>query len=139
MSTVLWANLLVHGKVVSDQADRYALYRHGDKLDGICRSLGLPPFLDGCDATDARYNLEEIELPPGMTSTDEVMAVQGVWLPLNQAISMLEALLRHITTGNVRFGLLKNQHADVVAELSEVLAFAKSVPEAEKFNFSIVT
>ncbi len=55
MSTVLWANALLDGRVNSDQDDRYALYRHLDKLDRVCRSLGLPPLSDVCDTTDSRF------------------------------------------------------------------------------------
>lgn len=139
MSTVLWANLLVDGKVQSEAEDRYALFAHTDKLDSLCKSLGLPPFADLCDSTDARFNLDEFELPDGVESTNDYMAVNGSWMDLPDAIRVLETLLRHITEHSVRFGLLKNQHADVVAELTEVLAFAKAYRgHGAKFNFSIV-
>jgi hypothetical protein len=130
MSTVLWANLLVN---------RYALFDHTDKLDELCRSLMLPSFADICDSTDARFNMDEFELPDGMESTNEYMALHGVWLDLPDAVRMLEGLLAHIQAKSVRFGLLKNQHADVVSELTEVLAFAKAHHgDAARFNFSIV-
>jgi pimeloyl-ACP methyl ester carboxylesterase len=44
------------------------------------------------------------------------------------------ASARHRT----RFGLLQNQHEAMVEELAGVLAFLRSRPDAEKFNFSIV-
>jgi hypothetical protein len=140
MSTVLWANLLVDGKVESQEADQYALYKHADALDKITRKLRLPSFLDLCDTTDIRFNASEFELPEGCESTTEVMAAEGVWLPLPDGIRVLEGLLDHIVEKNIRFGLLKNAHAAVVDELNDVLSFARSgAPRAQMFNFSIVT
>lgn len=139
MSTVLWANVLVDGKVRSDQADRYALYSHGTKLDTLTRSLGLTPFLEFCDTTDLRFNTDDLELPPGIESTDEIMATQGAWIDTRAAIDLLERLLDHIRAKGVRFGLLSNQHAEVVAELTEVIAFVRAnAGVAQRFNFSVV-
>jgi hypothetical protein len=139
MSTVLWANVLVNGTVQSEQEDRVALYKHGDRLDGLCKSLGLPSFLAVCDTTDLRFNVEDLELPPGLSSTDQMMARDGAWMDLGEATDMLEKLLAHIRSKKVRFGLLSNQHDDVVVELTEVIAFAKThVGTAQKFNFSVV-
>jgi hypothetical protein len=139
VSTVLWANVLVEGKVVSDETDHTALYRHADKLDAIATSLGLPSFIGICDTTDQRFNVEDTDLPAGMTSTDEVMAVQGAWMPIADAVAMLERLRDHVVTRNVRFGLLSNQQPQVVVELDEVLAFAKGRSrQADRFNFSVV-
>jgi hypothetical protein len=90
MSTVLWANLLVDGKVECESEDRLALYKHAGKLDAIVRSLGLGSFRAICDTTDVRFNADEFDLPPGATSTQEVMAVEGAWMPLAEAIAMLE-------------------------------------------------
>jgi hypothetical protein len=139
MSTVLWANVLVNGTVQSEQEDRVALYKHGDRLDGLCKSLGLPSFLAVCDTTDLRFNVEDLELPPGLSSTDQMMARDGAWMDLGEATDMLEKLPAHIRSKKVRFGLLSNQHDDVVVELTEVIAFAKThVGTAQKFNFSVV-
>ena len=123
---MLWANLLVDGKVECEQEDRVALYKHAEKPDSLTKKLALPSFLDVCDTTDVRFNADEFELPDGVESTNEVMAVKGAWLPLSDAILMLEKLLTHITENQVRFGLLTNAHASVVQELREVLAFAKA-------------
>ncbi|MBC3881873.1 hypothetical protein H8K35_10705 [Undibacterium sp. LX40W] len=49
MSTVLWANLLQDGIVTSDEDDKYALYKHTDKLDRIAKNLGLSSFAAICD------------------------------------------------------------------------------------------
>jgi len=140
LSTVLWANLLVDSVVKSEQVDRPALYTHGPKLDAIAKQLGLPSFLETCDTTDARHNLEDVDLPSGVNSTDELMARQGHWIEVADAVAMLESLLHHVTTNNVRFGLLRNQHQEVVTELTEVMAFVKAGgTAAQKFNFSVVT
>lgn len=139
MSTVLWANLLVDGSVKSDQTDHVALYRHGGKLDAIAKELQLPSFLDICDTTDLRYNTDDLQLPEGASSTDEVMALNGTWIALAEAVLLLTSLRDHIVSNHVRFGLLSNQSAQVVAELEEVIAFAGSEgARAQKFNFSVV-
>lgn len=140
MSTVLWANVLVDGEVRSDETDHLALYKHADKLDAISRDLKLPSFRAVCDTTDMKFNADDdLELPDGMTSTRELMAVQGAWMPMPSAVAYLETLRDHIVTRKVRFGLLSNQHAEVVAELDEVLAFVKAAPaEATKFNFAVI-
>jgi hypothetical protein len=140
VSTVLWVNRLADGKVTSDDADYAALYKHADKLDSLSKALGLPSFQGLCDTTDVRFNNDEFELPAGMESTNDVMALQGVWLPARDAIAMLAALRAHIVDKKVRFGLLANQHDSVVTELDAVLAFAKAgqTPES-KLNFSVVT
>lgn len=139
MSTVLWANLLQDGQVKSAESDLAALYKHGEKLDQLARKVGQPSFLGICDTTDLRFNADEFELPDGVESTDVVMAKEGVWIEVGSARLMLEALVGEIRRGNVRFGLLQNQQAQVLDELSEVLAFIQQAPPgAEKFNFSVV-
>ncbi len=139
MSTVLWANVLIDGKVKSDQSDHLALYKHADKLNAISNSLGLQSFSEICDTTDRRFNLEDGELPAGMKSTNELMAAQGAWMPVKSAVLFLQALREHIIGKDVRFGLLSNKQAEVLAELDEVIAFVTAeAPHAESFNFSVV-
>lgn len=140
MSTVLWANVLVGDEVRSEEADRHALYRHARKLDDICRTLGLPEFQSMCDTTDLRYNTDDaFELPEGMTSTNELMARQGVWTDAATAIGHLRRLVAHLREKKVRFGLLSNDHDAVVGELDEVIAFLASRGDgATRFNFSVV-
>lgn len=140
MSTVLWANRLTEAEVTSDEQDRYALYRHTGKLDRICRALGLPPFSGLCDTTDAQVNLGTTDLPQGMHSTTELMARQGVWTGAEEAVRLLESLLAHIQQNGTRFGLLRNDHDQVVAELQESIAFARDSAEAgARFNFCVVS
>lgn len=139
MSTVLWANLLVNGQVTSDESDKFALYKHADKLDAISRKLGVGAFLDICDTTDLRFNADEFELPDGVESTAEVMATQGAWLEVAQAIRLLDGLLTHLRENKVRFGLLSNDYEHVLSELAEALVYAQTAqPSAAKFNFSVV-
>jgi hypothetical protein len=138
VSTVLWANVLVGGVVRSEQEDRSALYRYAEKLDTIAKSLGLPSVLAICDETDVRFNMEDLDLPDGMESTNDVMAASGAWLPRADALSLLQGLLAHIQAAKTRFGLVNNRHQSVVDELSGVLAFLQAEPQAEKFNFCVV-
>ncbi|MDX1527718.1 MAG: hypothetical protein R3337_03760 [Gammaproteobacteria bacterium] len=139
MSTVLWANCLVDGAVTSDQSDKYALFKHTDKLDVLCRDSGITPLSEVCDSTDMRFNVEDLELPDGMESTDELMARDGVWIDAQSAVTLLETLLGAVRSKKPRFGLLKDNIDDVVSELEESIAFAKAAAaEGAKFNFSIV-
>lgn len=118
MSTVLWANALVDGVVTSDESDKYALYKHADKLDEICRRLLQRSFNDLCDTTDLEYNLsDEDELPQGLTSTNELMAARGKWVMAADAVELLTAVIHEIDARKTRFGLLKNDHDAVLAEL----------------------
>lgn len=139
MSTVLWANVLESGEVTCEEADYVALFKHADKLDKLSRQLGLTPFLSVCDTTDVRFNMDELKLPDGMTSTTELMALQGLWIDSAAAVALLQGLRRHIAEHKVRFGLLSNQHDDVVAELDAALAFAQAqASPSRQFNFGIV-
>lgn len=140
MSTVLWANQLSDGAVTSDQEDRYALYRHLDKLDKVCRSLGMTPLSAICDSTDMQFNLGDAELPEGMTSTNDLMARDGVWVPAVEAVALLEGLLAAVREKQIRFGILRDDHDEVVRELSESLAVARAAAaQGAKFNFAVVT
>lgn len=139
VSTVLWANQLAGGVVTSDEEDKAALFAHSSKLDAVCRKLGQPPFSALCDSTDVRFNHGDIELPPGVESTDEVMAKEGVWIDAVEAVQRLRVLLTHIEQSKTRFGLLSNDHDDVVAELQQSVEFAEAAAAAKaRFNFSIV-
>jgi hypothetical protein len=129
----------VDGAVTSDESDKYALYKHMDTLDALCRKCRVTLFSASCDSTDLRFNIDDIELPDGMETTDELMAQTGVWIEAQSAVRMIEALLSSIESEKTRFGLLRNHHDDVVAELEESLKFAKAaVAKMAKFNFSIV-
>lgn len=139
MSTVLWANTLLNGTVTADESDKWALHKHSDKLDELTRALKLTPFSSLCDTTDAEFNMSDADLPVGMTSTNELMAQRGVWVDAAAAVQMLESLLAAIRTNKTRFGLLKNDHEDVVSELVESIAFAKlAADKGARFNFAIV-
>ena len=139
MSTVLWANCLVDGRVESDQLDKYALCKHLAKLDKVCQSVGLSPLSEICDSTDAKFNSDEIELPDGMESTNELMAVNGVWVDAKAAVPLLEHLLAEITLKKTRFGLFSDSHNEVVAELRAAIEFAQiAAHKNARFNFALV-
>lgn len=140
MSTVLWANALIDGKARSEEQDYYALYKHAKKLDKLTTGLSTISFFSTQDFTDVQFNLNDDELPTGMESTDEVMAVNGVWVSGQDAVDMLEALVSHIEGKNIRFGLFSNATEDVLSELKASLDFAKQTRDAGgMFNFSVVT
>ena len=139
MSTVLWANYLLDGRVTSDESDKYALYRHSRKLDRITQQLGVLSFIECQDTTDAEFNVTDKELPPGMESTDELMAAEGQWFDAGEAAAMLQALIDEIQAKKTRFGLLGNDRDEVLQELSESLEFARmAAAKNARFNFSVV-
>lgn len=139
MSTVLWANLLDDGKVASDESDKYALYKHSKKLDKLTRKLGVSSFLSAQDLTDLQFNLSHDKLPPGITSTNELMAQTGNWLAAQDALVMLQRLIEHITTSNTRFGLFSDDREQVLRELDESLQVARRADDVNgMFNFSVV-
>ena len=140
MSTVLWANSLLNGVVTSDEGDKYALHKHAEKLDEICRTTSQCSFLKLCDSTDLQFNLGDEELPEGVKSTDEIMAIKGTWIDAADAVRILGAALAHIQLKKTRFGLLKNEHDEVVSELKESMEYAQgAAATGAKFNFSVVT
>ena len=140
MSTVLWANYLMEdGQVVCDELDKYALYRHQQKLAQLTSQLGLADFDSACDSTDAQVNMDVIELPEGMRSTEELMAQDGAWITGDEAVGMLQGLLDALAAKPLRFGLLKNDYAEVMKELRESLDFARTAAQKRaRFNFCVV-
>lgn len=140
MSTVLWANhLFDNGEVISDESDKWALCKYADKLDELAGTAKVEPFSSLLDHTDFQFNMGDDELPEGMESTNELMARDGVWKSASDALAILNALFAVITAGKPRFGLMKNNYDEVVAELSESIAYAKKASESgARFNFSVV-
>ena len=139
MSTVLWANLLHEGRVTSDQADKYALYKHSKKLDKLTRQLGVSSFLSTQDFTDLQFNLGDDELPPGVESTDELMARNGTWMAAQDAVEMLSNLIRHIDERKVKFGFFNDDREAVLEELEQSLVIAERANSVNgMFNFSVV-
>ena len=137
MSTVLWANYLVDGKVTSDESDKYAMYQHAETLDRISREQGVTPFFETHDSTDMRFNVSDAELPDGMESTDELMAVSGLWIEAGAAIEMLQTLLRVVSDSDSAFDA--DDREDLVEELEESIEFARRAHElSAQFNFSVV-
>ena len=139
MSTVLWANLLAEGKVVSDQTDKYALYKHSKRLDKLTRKLGLCSFLSAQDFTDYQFNLSDDALPDGIESTDELMAQNGTWLAAQDAVEMLTNLIRHIDEDKVKFGFFSDDRDEVLRELEQSLVIADKANQVNgMFNFSVI-
>lgn len=139
MSTVLWANLLDNGRVESDQSDKYALYKHSKKLNKLTAKLGVSSFLSAQDLTDLQINMSLEELPPGMESTDELMAQNGTWLAAQDALNMLQKLIEHIESSQVKFGLFSDDREQVLRELRESLEIARRADSVNgMFNFSVV-
>lgn len=140
MSTVLWTNALAAGQVTSDDSDKYAIYKHLDKLDKLCKELGLAPLSELCDSTDLRFNLDDdLELPDGISSTNELMAQNGVWIEASEAVTLLGRLVASLKAKPVKFGLVRNDYDAVLTELEESLRFAEgAAAQGAKFNFAIV-
>ena len=140
MSTVLWANhLMNNGEVTSDESDKWALYKHTEKLDKLASAAKMESFSSLLDHTDIQFNMGESELPEGMKSTNELMAREGVWKPGKEALAILNGLLTVITSEKPRFGIMRNDYDSVVEELSESIEYAKKATElGAKFNFSVV-
>jgi len=139
MSTVLWANYLLDGNVVSDKTDHYALYKYTKKLDVICNKLGVEPLSQMLDFTDMKYNTSGDELPPGMTSTTEIMARDGNWVDAGKALNALDFLKAYLIEHYPRIGLLQNATPDIIDELEESIDWAsKAESLSAKFNFSVV-
>lgn len=140
MGTVLWANYrLANGEVVSDESDKWALYKHADKLDKLANTAKLGPFSSLLDHTDLQFNICDDELLDGMESTNELMARDGVWKSADDGLAILNGLLATITAEKPRFGTLRNDYDAVVEELLESIEHANKAGEADaQFNFAVV-
>ena len=139
MSTVYWSNALVGDTVSSDNEDLYALYKHTKKLDSLCSTLGLREISSFIDNTDLMVNLEQLDMPDGMESTDELMAAQGNWTDAALAADVLEKLCEHVKENEIRFGLVSNARSDIIEELELCAKFARAAAEnGGRFNLAVV-
>jgi len=139
MSTVLWTNVLEKGKVKTDTSDKYALYKHTKKLEKLTKILNVTLFSSIHDFTDMKFNLSNEELPEGMESTTDVMAVNGIWVSGEEAVLMLETLIQYILENKIKFGVFKNDYNEVIRELEESLKQAMLAKDISgEFNFSVV-
>jgi hypothetical protein len=110
-----------------------------DKLDSVCKQLDLREFSSLLDNTDMLVNLEQLDLPAEMQSTDELMAAQGNWVDAKEAFELLTRLLSHLKENKIRFGLLKDARGDIIDELAICLKFVtEAADNGAKFNFAIV-
>jgi len=125
--------------VVSDESDKWALYKYADKLDKLASVAGLEPFSSLLDHTEMQFNLGDDELPDGIQSTNDLMARNGMWKSDDDALGILNGLFAAITTEKPRFGVMKNDYDAVIAELSESIKYAEKARKlGVKFNFSVV-
>ena len=124
MGTTFSANILSQGRVRSDPRRKPALYRHRRKLDSIALGIGIAAFDELCDTEIRRSQRQE-------------PASAGVWLDIQEALHALTSLLAEIESRRIRFGLLRNEHAEVAAELRDSIAFAKQAEPGDHFNFSL--
>ncbi|MEM9300992.1 MAG: hypothetical protein AAGE01_02720 [Pseudomonadota bacterium] len=139
MSTVLWANRLVGTGVESQGADLLFLFRHKRRLDRIARELDHDAFSSLWDDTDLRVNLDQLALPEGMQSTDELMARDGRWVDASAAVALLAALTAHVRGARPKFGLIRNDCDGVLEDLEEALTYARAAAELDaRFNLAIV-
>jgi hypothetical protein len=128
-----------NGEVISDESDKWALYKHTKKLDQLATNAKMELFSNLLDHTDLQFNMGDSELPKGMKSTNELMARDGVWKPGKEALAILKELLTVITVEKPRFGSMRNDYDAVIEELSESIKYAKKAGElGAKFNFSVV-
>lgn len=122
-----------------NESDKSAMRLYLKKLDGLCETAGVSTISSFCDPTDAQCNLEILDLPEGMDSTDALMAAQGVWIEADEAAKILDTLILRIRSEGTKFGLLRNEHDQILEELKESYDYAKSSAErGGKFNFSVV-
>ncbi len=136
---MLWANLLDDGRVISDERDKSALYKHSKKLNKLTARLAVSSFLSAQDFTDLQFNLSADELPRGINSTDQLMAQTGNWIAAQDALIMLQKLIEHIEVNQVKFGLFSDDREQVLRELAESLDMARRADRVNgRFNFSVV-
>ena len=136
MSTALWLYYREGETASSDQEDLITLYRHAEKLDRICRSLSLTPLSEYHDFTDAAFNLSNEELPDGMSSTVDLMKVQGSWHSVTDGVSVFSSLLQWLEDNPTRFGFLGNDYKEILGELRQCLKSLRS-KEASDCEFTL--
>ena len=136
MGSVLWVNQLTStGEVITDDSDKWALFKSCDALDVLAKKAYVKPFTGLFDHTDLEYNLSDEDLPDDIESTTELMAKSGVWVSADQALNILDGLLAYIQANSE---VIKNQEA-VLTELTESIAFVnQALEKGNKFNFSVI-
>lgn len=133
----IWVNRLADGVVTSDETDKSALVRHAGKLDRICRRLGVRPLSEFHDATEARAQLEEPD-DPTLTGWD-LLARDGAWFDPSEGLAVLDALLAHLEDTPVRFGLLSDDHGEVLRDLRDARASVAGARDAgARFHLGLV-
>ncbi|MCJ8331470.1 MAG: hypothetical protein HRT89_11600 [Lentisphaeria bacterium] len=135
MGMVLWANTLIEGKVSTDENDKFALYKHSDKLDKLSKQFDILQLSSLHDFTDMKWNMLDDDLPNGIESTTDLMAQEGIWVSGDEAVKVLESLLNLLTNDEVEVA----DRDEIFQELEESLVYAKKAKEQNgKFNYSVV-
>jgi len=126
MGMTIWVNYLKDGKVTSDESDKSAMYRHLNKLDGVCGKLHVRKISDFLDTTDleAAYDGRAT----GAVNGWDLMVKEGSWFRPHEGVAVLSALIAHLREKPIRFGMLSNDYVNVMADLRECLA---SVEQAD--------
>ena len=120
MGMTIWVNTLKDGAVTSDESDKSAMYRHLNRLDGVCVEIGLHKLSGFLDTTD----LETAFAGDDATGENgwERMAKVGQWFLPQEGVAVLTGLIARLREKPVRFGLLSNQYAEVLEDLGDCLA-----------------
>ena len=135
MGMVLWANTLIEGKVSTDENDKFALYKHSDKLDKLSKQFDILQLSSLHDFTDMKWNMLDDDLPNGIESTTDLMAQEGIWVSGDEAVKVLESLLNLLTNDEGEVA----DRDEILQELEESLVDAKKAKEQNgKFNYSVV-
>ena len=135
MGMVLWANTLIEGKVSTDENDKFALYKHSDKLDKLSKQFDILQLSSLHDFTDMKWNMLDDDLPNGIESTTDLMAQEGIWVSGDEAVKVLESLLNLLTNDEVEVA----DRDEIFQELEESLVYTKKAKEQNgKFNYSVV-
>jgi len=139
MSSVIWVNSLRGGVVSSDQSDKAALYRHAGRLDQICSRHGLRKLSEFHDLTDMQCNLGLLQLPEGMRDTYQLMAEQGNWFDPAEGLEVVQGLRELLQAAPVRFGILRNDYAEVMADLLDCQrSMLQAQQEGGRFHLCVV-
>lgn len=144
MSTVLWANVKVGDKLLSDSNDLVHLYKNASALDRFCQKNGLPAFSALFDDTDMRVNMNLLDLPAGMDSTNDLMCRDGHWVSLRDGYLTLTVLRKKLQDSKQRIGIFSDKSKEVIGELDTVIAWLDKEQAAglqagdSYFNFCVV-
>jgi hypothetical protein len=86
-----------------------------------------------------RFQVEAIDLPEGVDSTNRLMTRNGLGMDAQRAVNLRENLLGAVSSKPPRFGLLKDNLDDLVGKLEESMLFAEvAAARGARFRFQIL-